>query len=476
MKTPVSFTTVAPPGSTRSGAPARQTRSPAATAAGSAVYPAGRRRLAGAAGTLRRFLLTSACLLIAWRAVADPPSSPRTTLVWISLDGIRPDYIARAETPFFDRLMQQGAYSLRVKPLFPSLTFASHTTQATGAPAERHGIVGNSFYDNRRDRHYGYPNFPWLLQADPLWTVAARQGVTVAVLGWPLSHRQSGKNKARYFDESFDPKISDTRRLTRLLDLWRAHREGAPLRLLMGYGIGPDTAGHRYGPDARETAVAVEEVDRLMAQFEREMLKIWNARRAPDDLLYLWITSDHGMSPVHTLVNLRRCAGLPSRSPIRLVTGGSVGHVFFNRIEDPREREARRNELVKNLRRFEFMEVYTRENLPERWQFRHPHRTGDIVVTLPRGYTFQGRIRRETRAASEVGEPLGMHGYCPDANPEMLTVAFFQRYPTPLGGQDIGSFAMDRLHVTAARWLGIDPSPQAQTNAIPLPMPGLTED
>ena len=36
-----------------------------------------------------------------------PPDG--NVLVWISLDGIRPDYLERAETPFFDRIMAEGA-------------------------------------------------------------------------------------------------------------------------------------------------------------------------------------------------------------------------------------------------------------------------------------------------------------------------------------------------------------------------------
>ena len=397
----------------------------------------------------------------------DAAGRGSVTLVWVSVDGIRPDYLDRADTPFFDRLAEEGLHTRTLRPLFPSLTFPMHVTQATGVSVETHGITGNVIYDSARDRSYGYPNFPWLLEAEPIWTTATRQGVPTAVFGWPLSHRQAGARKARHFDEKFDRALTDRQRLDHLLDTWESDSSSPPLRLLMGYAVGPDSAGHRHGPDAEETALAMAETDRLLGRFEQRMLALWQERRRPGDILYLLVSSDHGMSAVHTLVNLRRCAGLPPRSPqVRLVTGGTVGHVFFNRIEDEEGRAAMRQRVRASLQAHPFMDVHERERLPERWGYRHPRRTGDLVVVLPPGYAFNGRIRRETVPAAEAGEPLGMHGHALEQTEDMLTVAFFQRYPDALGGVDIGAASMDRLHVTVARLLEIDPAPGARKDVL----------
>ncbi len=405
-------------------------------------------------------------------AAGGLPSS--RTLVWISVDGIRPDYLERADTPFFDRLQQDGAYSLSLIPLFPTLTFPSHTTQATGCGADRHGITGNVFYDSNRDRTYGYANLPWLLEAEPIWTTATRQGVATAVFDWPLSQRQAGRHAARYFDTQFDRDLSDRERLERTLNIWRDDREKPPLRLLMGWILGPDGTGHSHGPDAPETEQRMAATDRLLAQFERDLLAAWKTRREPGDELFLLVTSDHGMSEVHTLVNPRRCAGLPARgSPVRRVSNGNITHFFLNAMEDNGERDAMRETLLERLRAYDFMAVYEHDELPPAWRFRHPRRTGDIVAVLPRGYTFSNRIRKDTVPVAERGEPLGMHGYCPDANPEMKTVAFLQRYPAALGGHDLGPLKMDRLHATAAYLLNLEPAPDAHPD--PIPIPGLDD-
>ena len=83
---------------------------------------------------------------------ADAGSTPKesqqgkTVVLWISTDGCRGDYVDRDQTPFLKSLMDHGAYSKQLTPMFPSLTFPSHTTEATGVPAGQHGVTSNKFY------------------------------------------------------------------------------------------------------------------------------------------------------------------------------------------------------------------------------------------------------------------------------------------------------------------------------------------
>src|SRR5437764_5993639 len=75
------------------------------------------------------------------------PFPGRTVVVWISMDGVRPDYLDRAATPLFHRLIGEGWYSKQLITIVPSLTFPSHVSEATGVPAAVHGIPANDFYD-----------------------------------------------------------------------------------------------------------------------------------------------------------------------------------------------------------------------------------------------------------------------------------------------------------------------------------------
>src|SRR5262249_45368138 len=124
-------------------------------------------------------------------AAADSPPAGKATILWISIDGCRGDYVDRGQSPFLNTLMEHGAYTKQLTPMFPSLTFPSHTTEATGVPPGVHGIVSNKFYDTATGKKFDLPNMPANeLQAETIWQTATRQGVRTAVWDWPLSSNE----------------------------------------------------------------------------------------------------------------------------------------------------------------------------------------------------------------------------------------------------------------------------------------------
>jgi arylsulfatase A-like enzyme len=65
-------------------------------------------------------------------------------LVVISIDGLRPDAIARYSPRALERLLREGAYSLEAQTIYPSKTLPAHTSMLTGLPPAEHGITWNS--------------------------------------------------------------------------------------------------------------------------------------------------------------------------------------------------------------------------------------------------------------------------------------------------------------------------------------------
>src|SRR5689334_12837495 len=53
-------------------------------------------------------------------------------VVVVSIDGLRPDAIARFKAPTLTRLMHEGRYSLSAQTISLSLTLPSHTSMLTG--------------------------------------------------------------------------------------------------------------------------------------------------------------------------------------------------------------------------------------------------------------------------------------------------------------------------------------------------------
>jgi hypothetical protein len=392
-------------------------------------------------------------------------SAGRATVVWISIDGLRHDYVDRFKPPFLTRLSREGAFTCQLVPVFPSLTFPSHMSQATGVTADRHGVPMNSFLDSSNGQTHRYPDDATLVQAEPIWITAARQGVRTAVIDWPLSHKQTPLPvRSEYFGSRFDKDLTDEQRLDALLKIWRDDlaRPDAkqPLRLVMGYVAGPDVVAHQHGPDAAETRAAVIETDRLLERFTRDATELFDRTAAPDDALYILFTTDHGMTKVHTKVNLERLLSSEYSASMRVVSAGTVAHLWLASDLPDEQRAAKQKAIVAKLAPHRFLDAWTRDGLPDRFGYRHPTRIGDVVVSLKPGYTWTSRRDAATRPVTRADQQA-THGYDVDHDPDMMGYAIVWRRGRSLEGRDLGRVESLRLHATVAHLLAIQPAKDA---------------
>ena len=63
----------------------------------------------------------------------------------LSMDAFRWDLAGRSHTPTLDSLARVGTYA-EVFPVYPSNTFPSHYSMATGLHPDHHGVVNNAFF------------------------------------------------------------------------------------------------------------------------------------------------------------------------------------------------------------------------------------------------------------------------------------------------------------------------------------------
>jgi predicted AlkP superfamily pyrophosphatase or phosphodiesterase len=108
-------------------------------------------------------------------------------VIVVSIDGLKPEYYlaARWPAPAMRQLMMRGAHAMEVRSIFPSLTYPSHTTMATGALPARHGVWSNRSTEPSDDP-------PWLADASAirvpaLWDAVRDAGGTSAALNWPMT-------------------------------------------------------------------------------------------------------------------------------------------------------------------------------------------------------------------------------------------------------------------------------------------------
>ena len=87
-----------------------------------------------------------------------PAQRDAPTVVLVSFDGFRHDYLDGYPTPSFDRVAAAGVRADGLIPGFPTLTFPNHYSIATGMYPGRHGLLGNTIYDPTFDATYSMRN------------------------------------------------------------------------------------------------------------------------------------------------------------------------------------------------------------------------------------------------------------------------------------------------------------------------------
>jgi predicted AlkP superfamily pyrophosphatase or phosphodiesterase len=397
------------------------------------------------AGTLRRI----------------PPA--RTTVVWVSIDGFRHDYLERFHPPALCRLAAEGASTTHEIPIFPSLTFPNHISQVTGVGVDGHGIPLNNFLDETNGQTYSFPDQSKLLRAEPIWLTASRQGVPTACIDWPMSHNQKGPDKAAYFGAFFDSQETDLHRLDRILTLLNSDADRKmPYRLILGYISHVDTMGHRTGPTSPQIRDAVLEADANVDHFVNGVIKWFNATHTADDELVLIFSTDHGMTDVKNLVNLDRLIGADLVKDTKIVTSGPVATIHC-----PATQPGRPAQIVDHLRAYPFLTAWKAGDVPAADHFSDPSRIGQVVVMLKPGYSFTGQ-----RMAATLPVPAhssGMHGFDPAECPDMQGAAVIWRLRQPIGGRDLGRIDNTQWDATVCGMLGIHPPPAADQRAVALP-------
>jgi predicted AlkP superfamily pyrophosphatase or phosphodiesterase len=113
-------------------------------------------------------------------------------LVVISIDGMRPDYVFRADEyklkiPHLRRIMTEGAHASGVRGVLPTVTYPSHTTILTGVWPAKHGIYSNLTFDPLDKNLAGWYWYSEDIQVPTLWEAAGKAGLATASVSWPVS-------------------------------------------------------------------------------------------------------------------------------------------------------------------------------------------------------------------------------------------------------------------------------------------------
>ncbi len=260
------------------------------------------------------------------------PPAPLQPVVLVSIDGLKPEYIQRADSlglriPTLRALAARGASALGVIGVLPTVTYPSHATLVTGVAPARHGIVSNTTFDPLQRNQTGWYWYAEDIKVPALWDAVRARGGTVAAIHWPVNvgaaitwnvpqiwrtgmaddrklvralgtpglldslESRVGQPYADGIDESITGDERRARFVARLIE-WKQPT------LTLGYLTAFDHEQHEAGPWTPKAFAVLERVDAALDTI------VQAAQRTYGDRVTIAVVSDHGFIATHTEVHV----------------------------------------------------------------------------------------------------------------------------------------------------------------------------
>jgi predicted AlkP superfamily pyrophosphatase or phosphodiesterase len=444
-------------------------------------------------------LIPSHCLVLVFLLVFQyAPAqtvTKRPSVLMISVDGMRPDYITKAtahglKVPVLRSFMQNGMYANGVVGVVPTVTFPSHATLVTGVWPETHGIYNNVRFDplNRnKDAWYWYASD---IKAPTLWHRAAQAGIVTASVFWPST---TNADDIDYLVPAYPTHSPEDASLIEALSrpvgyLSKLEKETGPFYIydsvlafddlltrtsvsiirdakpgfMTIHLVSLDHFEHMTGPFSAESDNAMERTDQMIGQ-------LVEAERANDPNAIIAVVSDHGFAATHTSVNLlipfveagfiqlkKSPHDQPSIASWKATMWNADGSAYIV-LRDPKDRQTLSGvqALLKHLQQnplYGIARILSHEDIAARGG--DPN--ASFLVEWEPGFTGGGKLEGDV-VRSIFG--TGTHGYLPD-RPELQS-SFFA-IGSGIHSCDVGTIDMRQIAPTLAEWMGINLSSATQ--------------
>ena len=382
---------------------------------------------------MRKAILT---LILTITALLSASSKNDQVTVIISLDGFRWDYTQWYDTPFLDRMAEEGVEAALI-PSYPSKTFPNHYTLATGLYPDHHGIIGNKFINRATGKKFSLSNREVKHDAhyyggEPIWLTAQRQGLRTAVFYWPGSDvAVQGKYPDKYFNYDQEPRLTFGQRIDGILKQLRRPEAKRP-QLIMAYFEQPDHNGHVYGPQAKQTRIAVMEIDKLISNLYERIQKL-----PISDKVNFIVVSDHGMTLTmpEKHINARQYL---KKEWYYDIEGDAPANIYV--------REGCADSICLALQGVDHIRVWHRTEVPYYLHYGTNENVGDVVIDTELGWLFSDK-------KAEYG---GTHGYDPSYN-DMH--ALFRAVGPAFKHISLPHFPNVDVYPLLCHLLGIEPAP-----------------
>ena len=381
----------------------------------------------------------------------------RPTVVLISLDGFRYDYLDKYEPPNLRSLAHEGVQARWMIPSFPTKTFPNHYTITTGLYPQNHGIVENSVYDTATKTTFGMDNREevrnprWWL-GEPIWVTAEKQGQKAAPFFWPGSEAEIGGRYSTYW-MAYDGKVPNEARVDQVLS-WLDLPAGERPTFLTLYFADVDHAGHEFSPDAPETREAVLKADAGLGRLT-EGLKA----RGLFGLINLIIVSDHGMATQDPNNVIILDELFDTTLAEKVLWTSEIVSIFPKQGSEDAIYKSLKAKLPPQAK------LYRKADVPARLHYSVSPRIAPLLVLPDEGWTLLTRKVFDDRKAKGERQGLGGgHGY--DNELPSMRAIFVAHGSAFKKGALIEPFENVQVYNLMTRILGLTPAPNDGTDVL----------
>lgn len=217
---------------------------------------------------MRFFALFLTFALTSWSAIKNP-------ILIISVDGLRPDAILKADAKNMQNLIRTGTYFPNATTVRPSITLPSHTSMLTGLDPKQHGIWWNDYQPN-----LGIVKYPTVFE------LAKKAGfTTAAIVGKTKFIHLHRPNSLSYFEITEQNGDSVSKAFKKYLE-----EEELP-DITWLHLPDPDRVGHKLGWMSPFYLDAVDDADEAVGN----IITVATARSKNGPPIVI-LTADHGGS------------------------------------------------------------------------------------------------------------------------------------------------------------------------------------
>lgn len=362
-------------------------------------------------------------------------------VILISADGFRYDYLKKYNAQNLLRFAESGVTAKAMIPSFPTITFPNHWSLITGLYPSHHGLIDNFFYDYKKEKFYAMSSKEnaedgtWY-GGTPLWSLAEKNGTLSASMMWVGSASNAGGMRPSYYYH-YHEKFSPAEKVEKVLN-WLKLPENVRPHFISLYFPEVDGSGHHFGPDAKETAEAVQLTDEAVKNLVEKVNQL-----GLKNVNFIFV-ADHGMIKVDTENPLEIPQMLRDKTRFDYYNAQTLVRVV---VKDPTEVKAAYRDL--KINKTDDYKVYLDKRFPRKLKFSARddrfNRIGQILLVPEPSKIFLEKGKKTS---------AGKHGYNPYKVPEMKAV-FVAFGPAFKENKKIGEFQNVNVYPVVTDILGL---------------------